>query len=223
MRAVAHVAGLRIELRRLGLRETLLRSRAGEGVGDQAHAGNRRVDVYGDRVGGDGVGGGRDIGDGVGQAVCGRQRIRIVAVGVVSYATACVTVPCAGADAATRRDVDQLIVGSAVAVGTGTYRDRSALAGGGGRRQDLGGLPVGQRNACDLRLQRDLRYLGVSNTVAEAVAIVPRRVARATGDGNPGRKGQAEQTNKRQEPPHESSPRRAVEARNGLKEHVMEK
>ena len=60
------------------------------------------------------------------------------------------------------------------------------------------------------------------NTVAEAVAIVPRRVAHAAGDGNPGRKGQAKQTNKRQEPPHESSPPRAVEPRNGLKEHVKE-
>ena len=62
--------------------------------------------------------------------------------------------------------------------------------------------------------------LGVLQTVAQAIAVVSCRIAHATGDRNSGRKGQAKQTNKRQEPPHESSPLRAVEPRNGLKKHV---
>ena len=178
-------------------------------------AGDRRVNIDRDGIGGDRVGRGRDIGDAVRQAARGRQGIGVVAVGVVGDAAAGIAVPRAGADIAGGRDIDQLIVCGAVAERVAAKRGRGALAGRGGGRLNRGGLAVSQRNPRDLRLQGDIGHIGDLRAVAEAVAVVPCRVAGTTGDRNPGRKGQAKQTNKGQEPPHESSPLRAVEPRNG--------
>ena len=71
--------------------------------------------LYGIRC--DRVGRDRDIGRGVRQAVGGRQGIRLDARSVVGDAAAGVPVPCAGADVAAGRDVDDLVVGRAVLVG----------------------------------------------------------------------------------------------------------
>ncbi len=178
------------------------------------------MNVYGDGVRGHGIGSGGDIGDAVWQALGGRQGIR----GNSSRCSRrCRRRYCGSMcrrKVAGGGDVGELIVGGAVAIRVGTNRGRIALAGEGRGRLYLGGLPVGQRDAGDLRLQGDGSDVGVLRAVAEAVAVVTSRIAHTTGDGNSSRKGQAKQTNKRQEPPHESSPLRAVEPRNGRYEHV---
>ena len=72
--------------------------------------------------------------------------------------------------------------------------------------------------SCGCRLE--IGDVGKLQAIAEAVAIVSRRIANATGDGNPGWNGHAEQTNKRQKPPHESSPFRTSYPRNGFRKRI---
>ena len=115
LRSIGAVERLRVEEGLLVLRVATLGRRARGRSGDEVNAGDGGVDVDGDRIGCDRVGRSRDVGDGVRQALRRRQRIGVVAVGVVGDAAAAVAVPGAGADAAIWRDVDQLIVGGAVA------------------------------------------------------------------------------------------------------------
>ena len=70
------------------------------------------------------------------------------------------------------------------------------------------------------RLQIDRSHLGDLQPVTQPIAIVRARIAGAAGDRNPGWNRQAQQTNKRKKPPHESSPPRLVEPRNGLSKYV---
>ena len=165
------------------------------------------------RIGGHRLSGGRDVGRAVGQTAGRGQWIRRTADGVIGDAAARVPVPGSGADAAGRRDIHQLVVGGAVGVRART--GRSALAGKGRGRTHLARLPKGHGDARGRGLQCDRGHIRDFHPVTQAIAIVSAWVADAAGDRNPGWNGQAQQANKRQEPPHESSPPRLVELRNG--------
>ena len=157
---------------------------------------------------------GCDIGRGVGQAAGRGQRTGRAADSVVGDAAARVPVPRASAQNAGRRDVHQLVVGGAV--GVCGHGGRRALAGNGRRRGELSRLSVGQGDTGGGGGERDRGHIRDLHPVTQAIAVVHARVAGAAGDRNPGRNGQAQQTNKRQKPPHETSPPRLVEPRNGL-------
>ena len=169
--------------------------------------------IHFDRIGCHRLSRGRDVGNAVRQASGRWQRIGRVADGIVGDPAARVPIPRAGAHVATRRNVHQLVVGGAVGKRAGV--GRVALAGKGRRRTHLARLPVGNGDARGRRLQRERVHIGDLHPVAQSIAVVRARVAGAAGDRNPGRNGKAQQTNKRQEPPHESSPPRFVEPQNG--------
>ena len=205
------VTGLRVKLRQGSLREALLRSDKRDGSHLRMHK-----NLYGIRC--DRVGRDRDISRGVRQAVGGGQGIRLATGGVVGDAAAGVTVPCAGADVAAGRDVYDLVVGRAVLIGAGAGRIAFAVLGLG--RARLLCLPEGQRDARGPRLQIDGGHFPDLQPITQAIAVVRARVAGAAGYRNPGWYGQAQQANKRQEPPHESSPPRLFEPRSGLSEYA---
>ena len=118
------------------------------------------------------------------------------AVGIVGDAAAAIAIPGSGAESAGRRDVKQLIVGDPTDR-TGSDARGVALAGCGDRLQNRGGLSILERDSGKLRLQLEIGDVGKLQAIAEAVAIVSRRIADATRDGNPGCTAHAEQTNSR--------------------------
>ena len=195
------------------MREALLRG-SGQGLGNQTDGGNRGMHENFHRIGDYRMSRGCDIGRGVGQAAGRGQRTGRAADSVVGDAAARVPVPRASAQNAGRRDVHQLVVGGAV--GVCGHGGRRALAGNGRRRGELSRLSVGQGDTGGGGGERDRGHIRDLHPVTQAIAVVHARVAGAAGDRNPGRNGQAQQTNKRQKPPHETSPPRLVEPRNGL-------
>src|SRR5580704_1482733 len=90
------------------------------------------------------------------------------------------------------------------------------MAGGCRWGVDLPGLSEGHRYACRFRLQIDSVYIRIFQSVALTIAIIPCRVASAAGEDHPRWNCQKHHENKRQIPPHESSPSRPIEPRNGL-------
>src|ERR1019366_6976415 len=141
-----------------------------------------------------------------------------IANGEIRNATARVAIPSAGTHIAAGTDVEYLVVRGGVCV-TG-YACSCTLASCGGRRVDLPGLAECERYASRLRLQVDRINIRILQPIAETIAIISCRVAVATGESHPRWNCQKDQKNERQIPPHESSPPRLIEPRNGLSKCV---
>ena len=135
------------------------------------------------------------------------ERAGEVADGVIGNAAARIAVPRTRAHGAGGGNIHKLVVGGAV--GERSDADRAAFAVAGRRRGDLPGLPERHGDANVLRLQVNGVQVCVSGTVAEAVAIISRRIASAAGEVMPaGRARNNKLTsvkNRRMNPPRSAS------------------